>query len=110
MSDALTQVNNRLLSPGESCTLKDGDSVKFGKCVLAHSKTHDLRRIGYNRGNCFSYTFRSFVTRNPPGLSVTNGKLREQFLNLERARASILEERARLDKRLEELEKENVRM
>ncbi|KZV63451.1 hypothetical protein PENSPDRAFT_210268 [Peniophora sp. CONT] len=98
------------MSPGESCTLEDGDSIRFGKCVLWHSKTHELAPHGHVRGYCFCYTFHSFVSRNPPGLSASDEQLREQLTVLERTRADIIEERARLDKKLEELDRESHQM
>lgn len=103
------QVNNRRLTPGESCILRDGDSVRFGLCVLSHFKTHQPLS-GYVQGKAFSYTFHSFVARSPPGLSASDESLRTQFKNVERAKAAIIEERARLGQELSRLEENGDRM
>lgn len=95
------QVNNRRLTPGESCILRDGDSVRFGLCVLSHFKTHQPLS-GYVQGKAFSYTFHLFVARSPPGLSASDESLRTQFKNVE---AAIIEERARLGQESQDLRK-----
>ncbi|KZV68094.1 hypothetical protein PENSPDRAFT_736154 [Peniophora sp. CONT] len=98
-------VDNRRLDPGESCILKDGDSVRLGLCVLQHYKTH-APSVGYLPGNAYSYTFRSFITHSPPGLSASDESLHAQLNDLERAKADIVKERARLDQELLKIEKE----
>ncbi|VDB82671.1 unnamed protein product [Peniophora sp. CBMAI 1063] len=98
-------VNGKRLSPGEPCVLQDGDSVRFGRCQLACYDQHE-RGFGYERGRAYSYTFRSFISRSPPGLSAVHQGLREQYERLERKKAALVAERARLERGLHEIEDE----
>ncbi|KZV63454.1 hypothetical protein PENSPDRAFT_210356 [Peniophora sp. CONT] len=102
-------VANRRLHPGESCVLKDGDSVRFGKCVLEPCKQHDIR-LGYVPGQDCSYVFRSYISRPPSGLSACDQSLREQLENVERRRADIVAERMRLEQELKNIEEESERI
>ncbi|KZV63455.1 hypothetical protein PENSPDRAFT_691631 [Peniophora sp. CONT] len=102
-------VANRRLAPGESCVLGDGDSVRFGECVLAPCRQHDIR-FGYVRGRGHSYTFRSYISRPPPGMPASDLRLREQLENAERRTAGIKVERARLEEELKGVAQESERI
>ena len=102
-------MNNRRLSQGESCLLQDGDTVRLGMCVRSHCKWPFVDR-GYILGLNYSYIFRSFVERTPPGLSSSDEELRARLHTLARTKADIEDERARLERRLKDVEEERVHM
>ena len=97
------------MSQGESRLLQDGDSVRFGMCVRSHCKWPFVDR-GYILGLNYSYIFRSFVERMPPGLSASDEELRARFHTLARTKANIEDERSRLEQRLKDVEEERVHM
>ncbi|VDB94811.1 unnamed protein product [Peniophora sp. CBMAI 1063] len=103
-------VDLRRLAPGESCILRDGDSVRFGLCALTHCNPSNYMTKSYARGTNHCYTFHSFVTKDPPGLSPSDFELRKQTRELESSKLSVLQERLRLDRQLQNIEEEQRRI
>ncbi|VDB94807.1 unnamed protein product [Peniophora sp. CBMAI 1063] len=103
-------VDLRRLAPGESCILRDGASVRFGLCALAHCNPSDYMTKSYARGFNHHYTFHSFVTKDPPGLSPSDLELRKRARELESSKFGLLEERLRLDRQLQDIEEEQRRI
>lgn len=90
--------------------LRDGDSVRFGLCAINHCHPREYMSKAPARGLNHSYIFHSFAIRDPPSLSPTDQNIRNHLRELDRTKASIIQERSCLKDQLREIGSQRNRL
>ncbi|KZV68557.1 hypothetical protein PENSPDRAFT_754006 [Peniophora sp. CONT] len=101
-----TWLNSRRLTPGESCILRDGDSVRLGMCKAMFRRNSGATKSAYHIGYDHSFIFRQFTQQSPPSLPVPHQAARQRLQELDGIRALIDAERLRLQQEEDEMEAE----